>query len=209
MKNKFSKRMITVVFVLFVLGGVALASIPSTNGTISACYSTITGNMKAINTDEGSTCGLFEEPLVLASASGGGVRTVKMSITSSITGSAEDFSLTPHILTLATGEWAYVSASATFDASGCSDPASMAASVDAFPMTPVGLVSYFAIGTGPAVGGSYTGPIFPGTDGNVPQGLYETGTYIMDNYTSFTSNCGDGSGSVVLTQFTILATIFH
>jgi hypothetical protein len=53
------------VSLLVVGGGVAVASIPNSNGTISACYGKVSGVMRVIDPAAGQACTKFEVALTL------------------------------------------------------------------------------------------------------------------------------------------------
>jgi len=93
-----------------------LASIPSTNGNLSLCMSTVTGGLRAIDTDAGATCGLLETGFT--SSGTPKTRTVSFNYNTPISGNG-DFSFSPNSFTLAAGEVALVTLSGTFDITAC------------------------------------------------------------------------------------------
>nr|MDQ4041696.1 hypothetical protein [Actinomycetota bacterium] len=53
----------TVVAVAFVTGGLAIASIPGNDGTISGCYDNRSGILRVIDAEAGGSCRTSETPL--------------------------------------------------------------------------------------------------------------------------------------------------
>lgn len=108
------------------------ASIPNSDGTVSVCYSTLTGIMHAVSA--GTSCGLLAAPLTLqASGILAPVRTLKFLVTSEVipdrwADDAHEYSdytgtlpVFPASFSLASNEYAVISSAATFDFSGCTD----------------------------------------------------------------------------------------
>lgn len=75
-----------------VVGGattaIVTAAIPSSNGTISACYGKINGNLRVIDAESGKTCNGLENPLSWSS-SGGNTQTISNAMTVPVNGSGD------------------------------------------------------------------------------------------------------------------------
>lgn len=186
------------------ISGLALASIPNSDGSISACYSTLTGGLRVIN--GGTSCGLLEHSLTLKDAPNPRVFDVTITATPiTLFGDFEGGYLSSFndSFTLNPGEYAYLTVTSIWDFTNCSD-GSPSATVDFFLDSNFGL--YGNVVT------SYIVPGFP----TINYGGENTTVYVASypgvrhlNSVRVVGGCVGSSGSVTFLSLTLHVVAFH